>query len=44
MQAAARTEAAVMADGAHAVTFEACDVAHTGEYGIWFRAGASVTA
>ena len=39
MQAAARTEAAVMADGAHAVTFEACDVAHTGEYGIWFRAG-----
>lgn len=39
MQAAARTEAAIMADGAHAVTFRDCDIAHTGEYGIWFRAG-----
>ena len=39
MQAAARTEAAVMADGAHNITFEDCEVAHTGEYGIWFRAG-----
>jgi len=39
MQAAARTEAAIMADGAHAVAFRDCDIAHTGEYGIWFRAG-----
>ncbi len=39
MQAAARTEAAVMADGAHNITFRDCEVAHTGEYGIWFRAG-----
>ncbi len=39
MQAAARTEAAIMADGAHAITFRDCEVAHTGEYGIWFRAG-----
>jgi hypothetical protein len=39
MQAAARTEAAVMADGAHDIAFEDCEVAHTGEYGIWFRAG-----
>jgi len=38
MQAAARTEAAVMADGAHSIAFLDCDVAHTGEYGIWFRA------
>ncbi len=39
MQAAARTEAAIMADGAHDVTFSACEIAHTGEYGLWFRAG-----
>jgi len=39
MQAAARTEAAVMADGAHGVTFRNCEVAHTGEYGVWLRAG-----
>ena len=39
MQAAARTEAMVMADGAHNVMFADCEVAHTGEYGIWFRAG-----
>jgi hypothetical protein len=39
MQAAARAEAAIMADGAHAITFRDCEVAHTGEYGIWFRAG-----
>ncbi len=39
MQAAARTEAAVMADGAHAIVFRDCAFAHTGEYGIWFRAG-----
>jgi hypothetical protein len=39
MQAAARTEAAVMADGARNIAFENCEVAHTGEYGIWFRAG-----
>ena len=39
MQAAARTEAAVMADGAHNIAFLDCEVSHTGEYGIWFRAG-----
>ena len=39
MQAAARTEAAVMADGAHNIIFRNCEIAHTGEYGIWFRAG-----
>ncbi len=39
MQAAARTEAAVMADGAHGITFRDCEIAHTGEYGLWFRAG-----
>ena len=39
MQAAARTEAAIMADGTHNITFHDCDIAHTGEYGIWFRAG-----
>ncbi len=39
MQAAARTEAAVMADGAHNIAFLNCEVSHTGEYGIWFRAG-----
>ena len=39
MQAAARTEAAVMADGAHGITFRDCEIAHTGEYGVWFRAG-----
>ena len=39
MQAAARTEAAIMADGAHNIIFRDCEVAHTGEYGIWFRAG-----
>lgn len=38
-QAAAHTEAAIMADGAHGVTFRRCDIAHTGEYGLWFRAG-----
>ena len=39
MQAAARTEAAIMADGAHGLTFRDCEIAHTGEYGLWFRAG-----
>jgi hypothetical protein len=39
MQAAARTEAAVMADGAHNIVFRNCEITHTGEYGIWFRAG-----
>jgi hypothetical protein len=39
MQAAARTEAAIMADGAHHIALLDCEVTHTGEYGIWFRAG-----
>lgn len=39
MQASAGTDAAIMADGAHRITFRDCEVAHTGEYGIWFRTG-----
>ncbi len=38
-QAAAQIEAAVLADGAREVTFENCEIAHTGIYGIWFRKG-----
>lgn len=39
MQAAARTESAIFADGAHNITFENCELSHIGEYGIWFRSG-----
>jgi parallel beta-helix repeat protein len=38
-QAAFATEAAVMADGAHNIVIEDCEVGHTGEYGVWFRRG-----
>ncbi len=38
-QAAARTEPAIFADGAHNITFENCELTHLGEYGIWFRSG-----
>ena len=38
-QASAHTEAAILADGAHRVTFNNCAVAHTGEYGLWLREG-----
>src|SRR5207247_5477446 len=36
-QAAAYLEAAVLADGVRHVTFEDCEIAHTGIYAIWFR-------
>ena len=39
MQAAARTEPAIFADGAHNITFQNCELSHIGEYGIWFRSG-----
>jgi len=38
-QAAYATDAAVMIDGAKNVTFQDCEVAHTGIYGVWFRQG-----
>ena len=31
--------AAFMADGAHSVALENCEIAHVGDYAIWFRAG-----
>ena len=39
MQAAAKIEAAFMADGARHVTIENCEFAHLGTYAIWFRKG-----
>jgi hypothetical protein len=39
MQAAARTEPAIQADGAHNITFAECELSHIGEYGIWFKSG-----
>ena len=39
MQAAAAVEAAIMADGARKVSFENCEIAHTGAYALWFREG-----
>lgn len=38
-QAAASIPATVMLDGARSITFENCEVAHTGIAGIWFRKG-----
>lgn len=38
-QASSHTEAAILADGAHDVSFLRCRLAHTGEYGVWFREG-----
>lgn len=40
-QAASPIEAVVMADGARNITFDDCEIAHTGTYGIWFRRGCS---
>ena len=31
--------AAILADGAHSVSLEGCEIAHVGDYAIWFRAG-----
>ncbi|MEZ0276762.1 MAG: right-handed parallel beta-helix repeat-containing protein, partial [Roseimicrobium sp.] len=38
-QADSKIPAVVMVDGASAVSFEHCEIAHTGIYGIWFRKG-----
>ena len=37
VQAAAKQGAAIELDGASGVTFDDCEIAHTGTYGIWFR-------
>jgi len=37
MQAAAYIDAAVMLDYANHITFEKCQIQHTGQYGIWLR-------
>jgi len=39
MQAAAAIGAAIQVDEARDVTFAQCEIAHTGNYGIWFRQG-----
>lgn len=41
VQAAAPIEAAIMADYAENISFECCEIAHTGLSGIWFRRGCS---
>ncbi len=38
-QAAYATDAAVMADGAHSVTIQDCEVGDIATYGVWFRRG-----
>ena len=38
-QAAAAIAAAIEIDDARGVSFEHCEIAHTGNYGIWFRHG-----
>lgn len=38
-QAAVTIPAAIMADGARNIAIENCEIAHTGTYGVWFRAG-----
>jgi len=38
-QAAAFLDAAVMADGAHSCVIEDCEIAHVGEYALWWRRG-----
>jgi hypothetical protein len=40
-QAAHFLEAAVVARGARHCTFERCEIAHVGEYGLWLRAGST---
>jgi len=40
-QAAATIDAAIQIDGARDITFVNCEIAHTGNYGIWFRASCS---
>jgi hypothetical protein len=36
-QAASGIEAVIQADGAHNLTIENCEIAHTSLYGVWFR-------
>ena len=38
-QAAVTIPAVIMADGARNIAIENCEIAHTGTYGVWFRAG-----
>jgi len=38
-QAAVSVPATIMADGARNVTIERCEIAHTGNYAVWFRHG-----
>ncbi|MDB6135716.1 MAG: hypothetical protein JWM59_3959 [Verrucomicrobiales bacterium] len=38
-QAAASIEGVIQADHAQGITFEDCEIAHTGIYGMWFRRG-----
>ena len=38
-QAAVTIPAVILADGAHDLTFEDCEVGHVGTYGLWFRRG-----
>ena len=39
VQAAAAIAAAIQIDDGRDVTFDRCEIAHTGNYGIWFRQG-----
>lgn len=38
-QAASTIDAAIMIDHAEEIEFRNCEIAHTGQYGIWFRKG-----
>jgi hypothetical protein len=43
-QAASPIDAVVLADGAHNVTIEDCEIAHIGTYAVWFRKGCKNSA
>lgn len=40
-QSASSVDAALMINGANKIKFEQCEIAHTGQYGIWFKKGCS---
>ena len=40
-QAASTIDAAIMIDGASNINFVQCEIAHTGQHGIWFKQGCS---
>ena len=40
-QAAVDVDAAIMANHAHHITFDNCDIAHTGQYAFWFKQNCS---